>query len=108
MVRYNMEIGSTYSRLPEFYGREIKIEPINRRENFITKKDSGNNRQKTAEGTGKPKRRSKKSRKKIKDKEKEEARRIKRQRKMRKREGKKQEEGKGIQNNKAKTKENTK
>jgi len=27
---------------------------------------------------------------------------------MRKREGKKQEEGKGIQNNKAKTKENTK
>jgi hypothetical protein len=78
MVRYNMEIGSTYSRLPEFYGREIKIEPINRSENFITKKDSGNNRRKTAEGTGNPKRRSKKSRKKIKDKEKEEARRIKR------------------------------
>ena len=74
MVRYNMEIGSTYSRLPEFYGREIK--PINRSENFITKKDSGNNRRKTAEGTGNPKRRSKE--KAEKDKEKEEARRIKR------------------------------
>ena len=75
-MRYNMEIGSTCSRLPEFYGREIKIEPINRSENFITKKDSGNNRRKTAEGTGKPKRRSKE--KAEKDKEKEEARRIKR------------------------------
>ena len=67
MVRYNMEIGSTYSRLPEFYGREIKIEPINRSENFITKKDSGNNRRKTAEGTGNPKRRSKEKAEKDKE-----------------------------------------